>query len=105
MLAVLNGKHVLAPPKDIAEVKNAYEIYERLDELDPYSVDGLLTAHGIMTRGLVEESGMFRTRPVGVVDHEGHVLHFGKLPQYVSDLVMELLDWAKHSDLHMLIRS
>ena len=33
--AVLNGKHVLAPPKDIAEVKNAYEIYERLDELDP----------------------------------------------------------------------
>ena len=42
--AVLNGKHVLAPPKDIAEVKNAYEIYERLDELDPYSVDDLLTA-------------------------------------------------------------
>ena len=103
--AVLNGKHVLAPPKDIAEVKNAYEIYERLDELDPYSVDDLLTAHGIMTRGLVEESGMFRTRPVGVVDQEGHVLHFGTLPQYVPDLVMELLEWAKHSDVHMLIRS
>lgn len=103
--AVLNGKHVLAPPKDIAEVKNAYEIYERLDELDPYSVDDLLNAHGIMTRGLVEESGMFRTRPVGVVDQEGHVLHFGTLPQYVPDLVMEMLGWAKHSDLHMLIRS
>ena len=103
--AVLNGKHVLAPPKDIAEVKNAYEIYERLDELDPYSVDDLLTAHSIMTRGLVEESGMFRTRPVGVVDQEGHVLHFGTLTQYVPDLVMELLDWAKSSDLHMLIRS
>ena len=103
--AVLNGKHVLAPPKDIAEVKNAYEIYERLDELDPYSVDDLLTAHGIMTRGLVEESGMFRTRPVGVVDQEGHVLHFGTLPQYVPDLVMELLDWVKTSEVHMLIRS
>ena len=103
--AVLNGKHVLAPPKDIAEVKNAYEIYERLDELDPYSVEDLLTAHGIMTRGLVEESGMFRTRPVGVVDSEGHVLHFGTLAQYVPDLVMELLDWAKTSEVHMLIRS
>ena len=103
--AVLNGKRVLAPPKDIAEVKNAYEIYERLDELDPYSVDDLLTAHGIMTRGLVEESGMFRTRPVGVVDNEGHVLHFGTLPQYVPDLVMELLEWAKTSEVHMLIRS
>lgn len=103
--AVLNGKHVLAPPKDIAEVKNAYEIYERLDELDPYSIDDLLTAHGIMTRGLVEESGMFRTRPVGVVDGEGHVLHFGTLPQYVPDLVLELLDWVKTSKVHMLIRS
>ena len=103
--AVLNGKHVLAPPKDIAEVKNAYEIYERLDELDPYSADDLLTAHGIMTRGLVEESGVFRSRPVGVIDSEGHVLHFGTLPQYVPDLVMELLDWVKTSEVHMLIRS
>jgi len=103
--AVLSGKQVMAPPKDIAEVKNAYEIYERLDELNPYSVDDLLTAHGIMTRELVEESGVFRSRPVGVVDQEGHILHFGTLPQYVPDLVMELLDWVKNSDIHMLIRS
>jgi len=103
--AVLNGKQVLAPPKDIAEVKNAYEIYERLEELDPYSVDDLLTAHGIMTRGLVDESGVFRSKPVSVVDQEGHVLHFGTLPQYVPNLVMELLDWVKNSDVHMLIRS
>lgn len=103
--AVLNGKHVLAPPKDIAEVKNAYEIYDRLEDLDPYSINDLLDAHAIMTRGLVEESGMFRTRPVGVVDSEGHVLHFGTLPQYVPDLVMELLEWVKNSSIHMLIRS
>ena len=103
--AVLNGKHVLAPLKDISEVKNAYEIYERLDDLDPYSVDDLLKAHGVMTRGLVDESGVFRSRPVGVVDSEGNVLHFGTLPQYVSNLVMELLDWAKTSEVHMLIRS
>lgn len=103
--AVLNGQQVLAPPKDIAEVKNAYEIYERLDDLDPYSVDDLLAAHEVMTRGLLDESGVFRTRPVGVVDGEGHVLHFGTLPLYVPGLVTELLDWAKTSDVHMLIRS
>lgn len=103
--AVLSGKHVLAPPKDIAEVKNAYEIYERLDGLDPYSVDDLLAAHAVMTRGLLDESGVFRTRPVGVVDGAGHVLHFGSLPQYVPGLVVELLNWTKTSDVHMLIRS
>ncbi len=103
--AVLNGKQVLAPPKDIAEVKNAYEIYQRLDELDPYSVDDLLTAHSIMTRALVEESGVFRSRPVGVVDQGGNVLHFGTLPQYVPGLVAGLLAWVRDSDVNMLIRS
>lgn len=103
--AVLNGKHVLAPPKDIAEVKNAYEIYERLDELDPYDVEDLLTAHGIMTRGLVEESGYFRSRPVAVVDQQGNILHFGTLPDYVPGLTKDLLEWTKNSQVHMLIRS
>lgn len=103
--AVLNGKHVIAPPKDIAEVKNAYEIYEIMDSLDPYSADDLLRAHGVMTRGLIEESGCFRSRPVGVVDKQGNVLHFGTLPDYVPGLVMELLDWVRDSEFHMLIKS
>lgn len=64
-----------------------------------------MTAHGIMTRGPVEESGVFRSGPVGVVNQEGHILHFGTLPQYVPDLVMELPEWAKNSDVHMLICS
>ena len=103
--AVLQGKRVIAPPKDIAEVKNAYEIYEMMESLDPYSVDDLLTAHGIMTRGLVEESGCFRSRPVGVVDKQGNILHFGTLPDYVPGLVTELLEWVRDSDFHMLIKS
>ena len=103
--AVLGGKQVLAPPKDVAEVKNAYEIYERLDELDPYSIDDLLAAHGVMTRGLVEESGVFRSRPVGVVDQTGRVVHLGTLPQYVPESVQKLLDWTRDSDVHMLIKS
>ena len=42
MTVVLNGKHVLVPPKDIAEVNNAYEVYAWLDELDSHSIDDLL---------------------------------------------------------------
>ena len=103
--AVLSGKRIIAPPKDIAEVKNAYEIYEMMGSLDPYSVDDLLTAHGVMTRGLVDESGCFRSRPAGVADKLGNVLHFGTLPDYVPGLVMELLDWVRDSDFHMLIKS
>lgn len=60
--AVLSGKRVLAPPKDIAEVKNAYEIYDHLAELNPYSMDDLLLAHRTMMQGLVREAGEFRSR-------------------------------------------
>ena len=87
--AVLSGKRVLAPPKDIAEVKNAYEIYDHLAELNPYSMDDLLLAHRTMMQGLVREAGEFRSGPVGVVDNKGNVLHFGTLPQYVPSLMEE----------------
>ncbi len=103
--AVLSGKRILAPPKDIAEVQNAYEIYEHMDKLNPYSIDNLLKAHSIMVKGLVNEAGEFRSRPVGIVDGEGNVLHFGTLPQYVPKLVEELLEWVEKSDIHMLIKS
>lgn len=103
--AVIAGKRVIAPPKDIAEVKNAYEIYDHLDELNPYSIDSLLFAHSIMMRDLVSESGVFRTRPVGVVDSQGNILHFGTLPRYVPDLTEDLLKWVNNSKLPMLIKS
>lgn len=103
--AFLNGKRVIAPPKDIAEVKNAYEIYEMMDSLNPYSVEDLLNAHAVMTGGLVGESGCFRSKPVGVVDKQGTVLHFGTLPDYVPGLVNEFLEWTRDCDFHMLIKS
>lgn len=104
--AVINGKAVIAPPKDIEEVKNAYEIYELLDTLNPYSASDLLKAHGVMTRGLVEESGVFRTKPVGVVDsNTGSVIHVGTLPAYVPEAVEDLLEWLKNDDAHFIIKS
>ena len=103
--AVLSGKRIIAPPKDIAEVQNAYEIYDIMDKLNPFSIGDLLKAHSIMVKGLVGEAGEFRSRPVGVVDGNGNVLHFGTLPQYVPGLVHELLEWIATSDVHMLIKS
>ena len=103
--AVLSGKRVLAPPKDIAEVRNAYEIYDCMESLDPYSVDDLLKAHGVMVKGLVDEAGEFRSRPIGIVNGSGKIVHFGTLPQYVPQAVIELLGWIEKSDIHMLIKS
>lgn len=103
--AVLNGKHVIAPPRDIAEVKNAYTVYETMEELDPYSVDSLLAAHGAMMHGLIDEAGVFRSGAVGVADSKGSILHVGTLPRYVPESVGQLLKWMRDSKLPMLIKS
>lgn len=58
-----------------------------------------------MIRGLVEESRVFCPRPMGVVDNEEHVPLFCTLPQFVPGLVMELPNWTRSSEAHMLIRS
>lgn len=42
---IIDGRRVLGPPRDIREVKNAYEAYERSSSLEPYSVKNLLLAH------------------------------------------------------------
>lgn len=104
--AVLNGKAIIAPPKDIEEVKNAYEIYELLNTLNPHSIDDLLKAHSVMMKGLVGEAGVFRSKPVGVVDSvSGEIIHLGTLPNYVPETVECLMLWLKNDDTHPIIKS
>lgn len=101
---IIDGKRVLGPPKDIREVKNAYEAYDLLTELNPYSIEDMLKAHKIMMAGLVEEAGRFRSKGVGVYAGT-ELIHAGTPPQYVPELIGELFDWLKHSPLHPLIKS
>ena len=103
--AVLNGKHVIAPPRDIAEVRNAYKAYEMLDEFDPYSAESLLEAHGVMMRGLIDDAGMFRSCGVAVADSEGNIIHVGTLPRYVPESIEKLLSKTRKSTLSTVIKS
>ena len=101
---VINGKRVLAPPKDIKEVQNAYEIYERIDELDENSVKDLLLAHKIMTSELIKESGRFRSKNAGVYQGD-KLIHMGTLPEYIPELINNLFLWLKNSKEHPLIKA
>ena len=101
---VINGKRVLGPPEDIREVKNAYEAYERVSELDPYSVKNLLYAHKLMTEGLVKEAGRFRSGNVDVYAGD-RLIHAGTPARYVPELVSQLMTWLKESKYHPLVKS
>ena len=102
---VINGKRVLAPQKDIEEVHNAFNAYEKLGEINPYSIDDLLKIHGIMMNGLVKEAGSLRSGQVGVYNQDGQVVHLAPPAEFVPQQLEQLFDWVKNSNANMLIKS
>ena len=102
--AVLEGKKVVAPLKEIQEVKNAIKTYELYPKLNPFSLQDLLLAHGTMMAGLVDEAGMFRKGGVGVFDGDKPI-HIAPPADRVRDLMSELFGWLENADDHLLIRS
>lgn len=102
--AIMDGKRVLGPAKDILEVENAKQAYGLMDVLNPLSLDDLLHAHRIMMDGLIEHAGCFRSRDVGVFD--GDVLiHAGTPANYVPQVMADLFGWLATTDLHPLVAS
>ncbi len=102
--AIIDGKRVLGDPKEITEVANAYEAYDKILKLNPYSVEDFCYAHALLTKDIVTESGKFRSKDVGVYSKDG-VVHLGARPQYIVNLIDELFSWGKSDDLHEIIKS
>ena len=103
---VINGKLVLGEAKEIPEVKNAYNAYEKIAEIDPYSIEELKKFHGIMTKYIVEESGDFRSGEEGVFNGE-ECIFMAPPARFVPQLMNELFDWMKEvkDQMHPLILS
>ncbi|MBO4311531.1 MAG: Fic family protein [Desulfovibrionaceae bacterium] len=103
--AVLAGRHVAGPQREIDEVKGAHEAYMAIESFNPYSIDDLLKAHGLLTKGLVDRAGMFRNCNVGVMDGLGNVIHMAPPYANVPSLVKDLFAWLADSEDPVLIKS
>ena len=101
---ILDGKQIVAPIREIQEVKNAIATYELYGSLDPYSLKDLLKAHGIMMTALVDNPGRFRNSGVGVFAGTKAV-HIAPPHDRVPALMRELFGWLKKSEDHLLIKS
>ena len=101
---IMNGKTVVAPLRQIQEVKNAIATYESFHKLDAFKEADLLKAHSIMMQALVDNAGRYRSRGVGVFSEQGCV-HMAPPADRVPFLMADLFDWLRHSNDHLLIRS
>ena len=103
---VINNHLVLGEKREIQEVKNAYMAYEKLSEINPYSVKHLKDYHAIMTKYIVEESGTFRQGDEGVFSGD-KCIFVAPPPRLVAGLIKDLFDWMKREKdtIHPLILS
>ena len=102
--AIIEGKHIVAPIKEIQEVKNAIKVYEQCMAFNPYNEKDLLQAHAIMMAGLLDKPGYFRRGGVCVAGKDG-ITHIAPPAGRVPALMADLFEWLKVSDVHPLIKS
>lgn len=102
--AILDGKRVIAPPREVQEVKNALAAYDRFDSWKPKAEKDLLEAHRILMSGLIDEAGLYRHGGVGVMAGE-QVVHMAPPADRVPHLMKDLFGWLSATDAHPLIAS
>ena len=102
---IIEGKLVIGPQKEIQEVKNAYEAYNMLDQLNHTSQKDLLKTHGVMTYLVDDESGRYRNHPEGVFDGE-RVIFIAPPSDMIHTLMNDLFDWLENDlETPILIKS
>lgn len=104
---IIDGKTVIGPQDEIQEVKNAYEAYKLIKEVNQYSIKDLKKVHGVMTYLTVDESGEFRKGNEGVFDENGNCIHVCPPPEQVDELMKQLFKWMEGNNgiIHPLILS
>ncbi len=102
---ILEGKTVVAAPREIQEVRNAIVVYEKLLAWNPTDASHLLEAHQMMMAGLLDAPGSYRRKGAGVMGPGGVVIHVAPPANLVPTLMGNLLSWLADADAHPLIAS
>lgn len=102
--SILDGKQVLAPPRELQEARNALAVYEQLHTWDGLSEADLLAAHRMLMQGLLDVPGTYRSGGAGVMAGD-KVLHMAPPANRVPALMAQLFGWLQNSQEHPLIAS
>ncbi len=101
---ILDGRPVIAPLREIQEVRNALKVYEKFPQWEPASQTDLLEAHGMLMVGLLDAPGHYRRGGIAVAG-AGEVHHIGPPADRVPYLMSDLLSWLDSTEEHPLITS
>ena len=100
--AIVDGKPVMAPLREVQEVRNAISVYEQCVGWSPLKEEYLLKAHELLMLGLVDLPGYYRKRGVGVMGAK-EMVHIAPPAVNVPHLMQDLFSWLNSTDEHPLI--
>ena len=101
---IIENKRVIGEKREILEVKNAINVYDRLKTFDPLSMKSFLLAHELLMEGLIDRPGEFRQHGVGIFDNAG-VTHLAPPAQRVPSLMEDLFTYLRESEDLEIIKS
>ena len=101
---LINNNRVIAPKKDIMEVKNAIQVYSKLDSFNAYNLNSMYKAHKLLMSGLVDIPGQLRKTSVGIVKGED-IAHLAPPGELVYPLLKNLFDYLKNDKDLLVIKS
>ncbi len=93
---IINGKNVVAPIRQIQEVRNAIKAYELYGTLNPFKEADLKKAHSVMMEALTDDAGRYRNAGVGVFGEKG-LVHMAPSASMVPQLMGNLFEWLNSS--------
>ena len=102
--AVIDQKRVLGPQKDITEVTNAIQAYDRILSFKSTSVSDFLQAHRMLMKGLLVDPGQFRQKNIGIAKGN-RVAHVAPPPRLVPGLMKKLFFYLQDKTEMNLIKS
>jgi Fic family protein len=100
--AIIQGKNVVAPVKEIQEVRNAIKAYDIFMKWNPLKQDDLLKAHAVLTTGLLDSPGKYRYKGAGIMGGED-IVHMAPPANMVPQLMNDLFSWLKKTDVPPLV--
>ena len=101
---ISNNKQVFGKKDEVQEVKNAIEVYNKINNYNYKSENDLKKVHGLMMKYFDEDNGNYRNHGEGV-KRKDEIIYMAPESILVPSLMKSLFKYINNSDLNIIILS
>ena len=101
---IIEHKQIIGKRDEIQEVKNAIEVYDKINNYDYKSEKDIIEVHSLMMKYFDEDNGSYRNHGEGV-EKNGKVIYMAPDSVLVPSLMKSLFEFINNSDINLILLS